>query len=103
MGLIWTWSALVPESVLAGAYSTNLPRNEDTLPLSSMTTRNFPALMPSAPPTVSAPVTSTATKTRRALRNMRLLSVEGGTLYLLVMEVKLPPLGRIAADSSGSG
>ena len=27
---------------------------------------------------------------------MRLRSVKGGTLYLLVMEVKLPPLGRIA-------
>ena len=27
---------------------------------------------------------------------MRLLSVEGSTLYLLVMEIKLPPLGRIA-------
>jgi hypothetical protein len=31
---------------------------------------------------------------------MRLRSVEGSTLSFLVMGVKLPPLGRIAADSS---
>jgi len=52
---------------------------------------DFLAFVPSAPPTVSAPVTSIATKTRKALRNMRLLSIEGSTLYLVFMDVKLPP------------